>query len=572
MVIHLHRLSGRGELVTLALMLEFLHFSIWLDFGSPLSRALLLIHLGLFVIWQPVWRSDERISLQNTLTFFVLTLAFVIFINWWLMFGWLLILIGFAGGRIIINRQERNTFILALLFLTLELVLECTTRLFNIPISANYRDLFSYALPLLPLLIAALPVSSEDDSLQSVDILHAFSTAALTGVLIFGSLLTMYLRGSDYLISLVQSLLAIALFLFFISWLLSPKAGFSGLSQLWSRSLLNIGTPFEKWLSNLSNLSVQRQTPIEFLEAAFEDLITMPWIVGVKWQTDGAPGKLGSMSKHEAEFKTHNFTVSIYSRNWMGAALYLHSKLLIQLIDNFYVGKLRERQLTHQTHLKAIHETGARVTHDIKNLLQSLHAITSIIHYDQTGMENKSISQRLLERQLPYFTQRLQLALDKLQAPDKGKMEEVLLKDWWQDLIQRNELKNIEFAAELTEDILIPVELFDSAIDNMLENLNEKIRIDGDLRIKVTVRCQQGSIDLLVTDTGKKIRSTTVRNLLKEPVTSDSGLGIGLYQVTRLAQTAGYTFALKDNEDGNVCFELSNSRRQIVNLMEAGRT
>jgi len=269
MVIRLHRLSGRGELVTLALMLEFLHFSIWVDFGSLLSRALLLIHLGLFVIWQPVWRSDERISLQNTLTFFVLTLAFVIFINWWLMFGWLLILIGFAGGRVLINRQERYTYILVLLFLTLELVLECTTRLFNIPISGNYRVLFSYVLPLLPLLIAALPVSSEDESLQSVDILHAFSTAALTGVLIFGSLLTMSLRGSDYLISLVQSLLVIALFLFFISWLLSPKAGFSGLSQLWSRSLLNIGTPFEKWLSNLSNLSVQRQTPIEFLEAAF---------------------------------------------------------------------------------------------------------------------------------------------------------------------------------------------------------------------------------------------------------------------------------------------------------------
>jgi len=256
----------------------------------------------------------------------------------------------------------------------------------------------------------------------------------------------------------------------------------------------------------------------------------------------------------------------------MGAALYLHSKLLIQLIDNFYVGKLRERQLTQQAHLKAIHETGARVTHDIKNLLQSLHAVTSIIQYDHNGTENKSISQRLLERQLPYFTQRLQLALDKLQAPDKGKMEEVLLKDWWQDLIQRHEQKNIEFAAELTDDLLIPVELFDSAIDNMLENLNEKIRIDGDLRINISVRSHEGSINLLVTDKGKRIKAATVKNLLQEPVPSDSGLGIGLYQVTRLAQTAGYTFALKDNEDGNVCFELSNSRRQIVNLMEAVQT
>ena len=298
----------------------------------------------------------------------------------------------------------------------------------------------------------------------------------------------------------------------------------------------------------------------------------MPWIVGVKWQTDGTPGTLGKISRHEIEFKTPNFIVSIYSKNWLGAALYLHSKLLIQLIDNFYVGKLRERQLTHQAHLKAIHETGARVTHDIKNLLQSLHAVTSIIQYDQNGTDNKSVSQRLLERQLPYFTQRLQLALDKLQAPNKGKLEEVPLKDWWQDLIRRNELKNIEFTAVITEDILIPVELFDSAIENMLENLKEKIRLDTDLRIKIAVSRDHGSVNLLVTDNGKRIKTAIVKNLLKEPVNSDSGLGIGLYQVARLAQLAGYTFRLKDNEDGNVCFELSNSRRQIVNFMEASRT
>ena len=572
MAFRLQRLSGRWELVTLALMLEFLHFSIWVDFGSPLSRACMLIHLGLFLIWQPVWRSDERISWQNTLIFFILTLAAVIFLNWWLMFGWLLLLSGFAGGRVIINRQERNTYILVLLFLTLQLLIECNTRLFHISISGNFRDLFVFTLPVLPIIIAVLPVNTTDRSLQSVDIVHAFATATLIGVLIFGSLLNMYLGGTDYLIALVQTLIAIALFLFIISWLLSPKAGFSGLSQLWSRSLLNIGTPFEAWLSNLSNLSLQQQTPIEFLEAAMVDLTSLPWITGVKWRSDGAPETLGDISKHETEFKTPNFTVSIYSQNWMGGALYLHSRLLIQLIDNFYVGKLREKQLTQQTHLKAIHETGARVTHDIKNLLQSLHAITSIFQYEETGTDNKTLSQRLLERQLPYFTQRLQLALDKLQVSGNEKMEKIHIIDWWNDLLHRNINSNIDFDAELTEDILIPVELFDSTVENLLENLNEKRRLDPDLSIRISVHASHDGIDLLVSDNGKKIKSAIVKDLLKEPVKSDSGLGIGLYQVARLAQLAGYNFTLKNNEDGNVCFKLSNSRRQIVNLMEASRS
>ena len=38
---------------------------------------------------------------------------------------------------------------------------------------------------------------------------------------------------------------------------------------------------------------------------------------------------------------------------------------------HFYIAKIREKTLTQQTHLKAIYETGARITHDIKNLLQS---------------------------------------------------------------------------------------------------------------------------------------------------------------------------------------------------------
>ena len=75
----------------------------------------------------------------------------------------------------------------------------------------------------------------------------------------------------------------------------------------------------------------------------------------------------------------------------------MHCKLLIQLISNLYIGKIKEKELTQQIHLQAIYETGARVTHDIKNLLQSLQAITSIINYD-SGSAHKSVSQTLLEK------------------------------------------------------------------------------------------------------------------------------------------------------------------------------
>ena len=51
----------------------------------------------------------------------------------------------------------------------------------------------------------------------------------------------------------------------------------------------------------------------------------------------------------------------------------------------------------------------------------------------------------------------------------------------------------------------------------------------------------------------------TAAELLRGPVSSDSGLGIGLYQVARHAEACGYTLALAQNEEGKVCFVLSGA-------------
>jgi hypothetical protein len=45
-------------------------------------------------------------------------------------------------------------------------------------------------------------------------------------------------------------------------------------------------------------------------------------------------------------------------------------------------------------------------------------------------------------------------------------------------------------------------------------------------------------------------------SLLRAPVQSESGLGIGLYQAARQAAAAGYALRLESNRDGEVCFSL----------------
>ena len=45
-------------------------------------------------------------------------------------------------------------------------------------------------------------------------------------------------------------------------------------------------------------------------------------------------------------------------------------------------------------------------------------------------------------------------------------------------------------------------------------------------------------------------------SLLRAPVASKTGLGIGLFQAARLAESAGYRLELETNRDDEVCFAL----------------
>ena len=99
--------------------------------------------------------------------------------------------------------------------------------------------------------------------------------------------------------------------------------------------------------------------------------------------------------------------------------------------------------MAQKAHLHAIYETGARVTHDIKNLLQSLQTMTTLL--ETTSDETREKSLTLLKRQLPHISQRLQLALNKLQAPEKETINNVLASVWWEGLSTRRQDSNIRF-------------------------------------------------------------------------------------------------------------------------------
>jgi K+-sensing histidine kinase KdpD len=232
-----------------------------------------------------------------------------------------------------------------------------------------------------------------------------------------------------------------------------------------------------------------------------------------------------------------------------------HFNLVTQLVARFYVEKRSGRQLREMAYLQAVHETGARVTHDVKNLLQSLHALLFVIGKTSDGSSPKA--QTLLRRQLPLIAQRLQQTLEKLRAPEDVEQEETVSgAAWWRELRARYEGRDIRFVLHGDSDGKFPAALFNSAAENLLQNALEKRAVEPGIEIVIALDMRNQPPVLSVRDSGAALSEERARDVGHRPVASENGLGIGLYQLARLAGMVGYALVLSSNRPGEVVFSL----------------
>jgi signal transduction histidine kinase len=281
-------------------------------------------------------------------------------------------------------------------------------------------------------------------------------------------------------------------------------------------------------------------------------------VSGGFWHTAEQSGQFGASSKHSVEYTNQDLHLRVFTKNPLSPSLTWHFHLLGQLLGEFYVAKVREQKLQQQTYVQAVHETGARMTHDMKNLLQSLNVLCSAAERSDTNAEELTA---LVRRQLPAITQRLQQALEKLQKPQSDAGRFIDAADWWEGLKRSYQQHSVRFTSEaIPPGILIPKELFDSAGDNLLQNALRKRKLDEAVAVTASFSCQ-GAIELSVRDSGEPVAAEVLQGLLRAPVSSQSGFGIGLYQTSKLAEISGFALTLSKNEAGNVCFTLRGEVR-----------
>ena len=542
----------------LGLMLIALHASIAWGIEDWWPRAVLLAHFGLFLLWQPVWRGEDEVEPKQAVIVVAAALLIVGWYNWWLIAVWLAVLFSLIGGSVprIADRRQRLISGLAALYLLSMLLVWVVPRLFvDAAVEPVVAVLVRYGLPLLPIAILLVRVTAERPRTPvGVDLFYSLLFFLLVTALVLGAFVVREVSQGYYIIALAQTLLGIGVLLVGLSWLWYPHSGFAGVGYMLSSYLMSLGLPFERWVQRLAELAQEETDPQRFLAQGVQHMLDMPWVKGVRWHTRADQGEFGTRTEHATEVEFGELRLTLHTRWAVSPAVLIHLKLLAQMIGHFYEAKQRERMQRQSVYTHAIYETGARLTHDVKNLLQSLKTLCAAAASTPPDQSHKL--QALIQRQLPQITQRLNTTLEKLQSPLAGEVNRIAAPVWWESLVQRYSARDVEFALDGDVQALrLPAELFDSVAANLIENAFNKSTAAGPPGVRVTLSAERCGT-LTVCDSGAAIPRNVVSQLFEGAVSSNTGFGVGLYQSARLAARTGYALSLDLNEPGRVCFKL----------------
>ncbi|MDP1674467.1 MAG: hypothetical protein Q8L65_15315 [Burkholderiales bacterium] len=551
--------SGRNLNFLFAAMLLTLHGAIAWGGGEWWQRGLLLAHFGLFLIWQPVWRGERQVSMTLALLVLCLGAFFAVAGTWWLIGTWIAVLFGLIGGAVpgTLGRRERLVAIFGAVYLVSILLMWVVPQLFSsYVVPQEIVTMVRFGLPLLPVAIFAVPRGEHRrDDPVIIDLFYSVMLFLLVVALALGSFVIQEVTQGQYLLGLMQALMVIAVLLAGLSWLWNPRAGFGGLGTLLSSYLLGLGLPFELRMRRLAELAQTETRPEQFLRRALTDLLELPWVTGYGWRSAQFEGTVGQTAKHTEHYETGGIVFALHAERSFSPAVLLHLKLLMQMVGHFHEALRREQLRQQSAYTQAIYETGARLTHDVKNLLQSLRSICAAA--EMRGVDDSQAFRALVQRQLPQITRRLGATLEKLKSPGVIEMKGVDAAIWWQGLQARYVGRNTVFLKQdLREGERLPAELFDSVADTLIENALYKVTQGDPLRVSVGL---SSGPCLSVCDDGEPVPPEIAADILNAPVPSENGLGVGLFQAAKFAEQSGYALVLADNREGRVCFELTRS-------------
>ena len=537
------------------LLLHALAFGGW---KLPAVRILWIVALGLFLLWQPFVAGEQRMSARQGGILLAAVLASTWLLNPWLMLIWCGALAAVIGGRVLWtnSRLERSGYLMAFGYLVCLIIFGVVPEVSpTVVLDPLPRTTIGLYMPALLVLLPAFPAHPQRRQAgDAFDLFYGLLVFLTLAVFVLGALAFTFVAGISYVEALAQTSLSIAAALLVLAWAWNPRSGFSGIGSAFSRYLLSVGLPLEQWLIQLAETSEKESHPVRFLATVIGQLDRMPWVIGSRWRAGGESGNFGLVtSPNTQEYVRDEVSLIVYFRYAPSPAMRWHVEWLLRLATEFYLVKFQTHELQRMSYLQAVYETGARVTHDVKNLLQSLQTLC----YAAAQPGDPDAVAQLLARQLPQIAERLKSTLDKLQQPQIEVSKGISAAAWWARLQDRHAGNGIEWRGDPPGATELPGALFDSVAENLLQNALAKRQHESGIQISVNLTVNRDNLDLSVRDTGQAIAPAIADALFRAPVKSEFGLGIGLYHAAKQAEEAGYRLSLGENRPGAVVFRLT---------------
>lgn len=532
---------------------------------SQLGRLLFLVHIGIGLLWQPFIQPKRRVGFLGTAVVVICSGLLAFSLSWGLLCLWTMVLAGVAGGKVFLfpDRWERLFHLLGLGYLaTVTFTLLIPQFLVGKGIAGS--DMISaliHAIPILFVAMALLPSSRKaipTEQAEIVDYVYGVMVFLLQAVIGLGSISFALLFKVGYLESLILTLVLVAAILLALGLIWHPGSGFGGVGSAVAQHVISLGLPLEDWLQILGELSKQEEDAARFMQLACAELpARLPGVIGCNWVSPDRQFGFGETNGERTRLVYDRVIIELVSYSKPSPTLLWHYDLACRLLAEYYMGKWRATELKRLSYIEAIHETGARLTHDVKNLLQTLD--TLCVAAEQEGATPTPRLIGLLRRQLPEVALRLRQTLVKLSRPEQSVLAEAVpALEWLAGMENRFAGSEIHFVAEgdMAAVTMADPSFFSSIAENLLQNTTDKRSDNPGMAVELYLTAQGDQPVLEVRDTGKAIPPDVASTLFWQRVVSENGLGVGVYQCARLAESAGYRLRLAENRDGCVSFRL----------------
>ena len=262
--------------------LGLLHLLVLQGIESGVGRTLLAVHIGLFILWQPFIRAELRLSGLQLAAILAGVAAALYWASGWLLILWIMALAGMIGGKVFFfsERGAKVFYLLVLGYLIGLLLFVMVPQVLPSPLvrSVEYLLLAKYVLPALFPVMLLLPAEREAESgAEVIDFVYSAFIFLLLAVLVLGSIAAMLLIKRGYFESLVATIIAFGAILLLMAWAWNPRLGFAGFGIFFSRYMLSLGLPFERWLHELADNMQREDQPDRFLAQSLGGMTRLPW-------------------------------------------------------------------------------------------------------------------------------------------------------------------------------------------------------------------------------------------------------------------------------------------------------